>query len=321
MKHSLKAVLLDSATLSVEAADYAPLLNLFSQCQSYSYTDASDVISRLQDAQVAICNKVIIDQTVLDACPELKLILVLATGTNNVDLITAKAKGITVCNCQGYSTDPVTQHTMMLILALAGNLISYNQAIEHGLWQKSQSFCLMTYPMYELAGKTLGIIGYGTIGKSVARAAQALGMNVLIGQVPQRPIRHDSIELSELLPQVDVLSLHCPLTEDTRNLITEKELRLMKSNAFLINTARGGIVNEHDLANVLRSGHLAGAALDSLTVEPPKQGNPLLEPDVPRLLITPHCAWATTEAQLRIIKQTIENTQAFLSGSPIRVVN
>lgn len=320
LKHPIKAVYLDSASLNIDKKNFAPLAALFDDWQVYASTHPSEVITRLQEAQVAICNKSIIDQAVIEACPNLKLILITATGTNNIDLATAKLKGITVCNCQGYGTAAVTQHTMMLILALAGNLIGYNQAVQKGEWQQTDNFCLMHLPITELSGKTLGIIGYGELGKSVARLAEAFGMKILIGQIPNRPAHNNAIPLNELLPQVDVLTLHCPLTEDTYNLLSEKELRAMKTSALLINTARGGIINEQDLANVLKSGHLGGAATDVLTVEPPKNGNPLLSTDIPRLIITPHCAWATHEAQIRVIEQVTENAKMYLDNRPIRIV-
>lgn len=317
---TIKAVYLDGASLQLDKQIFTPLINLFSEWQCYPQTKPSEIIERLQGAQVVICNKSPISREAIEANPELKLILVTATGTNNVDLVAAKEHNITVCNCRGYGTEAVSQHTLMLMLALATRVIDYNKAVAAGEWQQSSNFCLMNYPIMELAGKTLGIIGYGELGQAVAKLAEAFGMKVLIGQIPNRPIRDNTIPLSELLPQVDVLTLHCPLTEDTKNLLAEKELRSMKKDALLINAARGGIINEQDLANVLKSGHLGGAATDTLTVEPPKDGNPLLEPNIPRLIVTPHCAWATKEAQQRIVEQVTENAKAFLAGNPIRTV-
>lgn len=321
LTHPIKAVYLDSVCLNVSHETITHLADLFDEWQSYHSTKPDEIIERAQGAHVIICNKSAITKEVIAACPQLKLILITATRTNNVDLVAAKSNGITVCNCQGYGTDAVSQHTLMLMLALATKVIDYNTAAKNGQWQQSNNFCLMHLPIMELAGKTLGIIGYGELGHAVANLATAFGMKILIGQIPNRPAKNNAIPLDELLPQVDVLTLHCPLTEDTKNLLSKKELYLMKKQALLINAARGGIVNEQDLADVLRSGHLAGAATDVLSVEPPKDGNPLLADDIPRLIITPHCAWATKEAQHRIVSQVIENTRAFLAGQPIRVVN
>lgn len=321
LKHPIKAVYLDRTSLKVSDQMITKLAELFDEWQCYHSTKSDDVIKRVKDAQIIICNKSPITKEVIANCSKLKLILVTATGTNNIDLIAAKAKGITVCNCQGYGTEAVSQHTLMLMLALAGRIMDYNQAVKEGEWQRAKSFCLMHLPIIELAGKTLGIIGYGKLGQAVAKLAKAFGLKILIGQIPNRPVSQHAISMSELLPQVDVLSLHCPLTSDTKNLITKSELYLMKKEALLINTARGGIVNEQDLADVLKNGHLGGAATDVLSTEPPTEGNPLLAPDIPRLIITPHCAWATKEAQHKIIEQIIENTKAFIKGSPIHVVN
>ncbi|MFD1260009.1 2-hydroxyacid dehydrogenase [Entomomonas asaccharolytica] len=316
----VKAVYLDGASLQLDKQIFAPLISLFSEWQSYPQTKPSEIIERIQGAHVVICNKSPLSREVIEASPALKLILVTATGTNNIDLVAAKEHNITVCNCRGYGTEAVSQHALMLILALAARLIDYNKAVAAGEWQNANNFCLMNYPIMELAGKTLGIIGYGELGQAVAKLAEAFGMKILIGQIPNRPQRDNTIALTELLPQVDILTLHCPLTEDTKNLLTEKELRTMKKDALLINTARGGIINEQDLANVLKSGHLGGAATDVLTIEPPKDGNPLLDHAIPRLIITPHCAWATKEAQQRIVEQVTENAKAFLAGKAIRTV-
>lgn len=321
LKHPIKAVYLDRSSLNISDQVITRLAQQFDNWYCYLSTEKNELLSRIQDAQVIICNKTPITHDIIASCPKLKLILVTATGTNNVDLIAAKANGVTVCNCQGYGTQAVSQHTLMLILALANRLVDYNDAVKRGEWQQAKNFCLMHLPIMELAGKTLGIIGYGTLGKAVAKLAKAFGMKILVGQIPNRPIKSNTLPISKLLPKVDVLSLHCPLTSDTENLITKSDLYLMKKEALLINTARGGIVNEQDLAEVLKNGHLGGAATDVLTREPPLTSNPLLASDIPRLIITPHCAWATKEAQLRIVDQLIENTQAFLKGKPIHVVN
>jgi len=270
---------------------------------------------------VAVSNKVPLNAEVFAACPELKLVLVAATGTNPIDLAAARAHGVIVCNCQGYGTPSVAQHTLMLLLALATRLPDYQQDIRTGRWQQAQQFCLLDHPIIELHGKTLGLLGHGELGGAVAKLAEAFGMRVLLGQLPGRPARADRLPLDELLPQVDALTLHCPLNNDTLNMIGARELNLMKPTAFLINTARGGLINEQALADALRAGHLGGAATDVLTQEPPKDGNPLLAADIPRLIITPHSAWGSREARQRIVGQLSENALAFFNGAAIRVVS
>jgi glycerate dehydrogenase len=208
----------------------------------------------------------------------------------------------------------------MLLLALATRLPDYQRDIRAGRWQQATQFCLLDHPIVELEGKTLGLLGHGELGGAVARLAEAFGMRVLLGQLPGRPPRADRLSLEALLPQVDALTLHCPLTADTLDLIGAPELALMKPGAFLINTARGGLVNEQALADALRAGHLGGAATDVLTQEPPRDGNPLLADDIPRLIITPHSAWGSREARQRIVGQLLENAQGFVAGAPCRVV-
>lgn len=315
------AVFLDHASLDLGDLDLSPLHQAFGELLLHPASRPEQVVERLAGAQVAIVNKVPIDAACLAACPELRLILITATGTNNVDLAAARARGIAVCNCQGYGTPSVAQHTLMLLLALATSLPDYQAAIRAGRWQQASQFCLLDFPIVELAGKTLGLLGHGELGSAVARLAEAFGMRVLLGQLPGRPPRPDRLPLSELLPQVDALSLHCPLTEQTRNLIGAEQLRLMKPGAFLINTARGGLVDEQALAEALRSGHLGGAATDVLSQEPPRDGNPLLAGDIPRLIVTPHSAWGSREARQRIVTQVVENAQAFFAGAPRRLVN
>lgn len=320
MSNRSRAVFLDHSSLDRGDLDLSPLTQTFAELQLHDRSTAAQVVERLAGAQVAISNKVPLDADTFAACPELKLVLVAATGTNNVDLAAAREQGVTVCNCQGYGTPSVAQHTLMLLLALATRLPDYQAAVRAGRWQQAQQFCLLDFPIVELEGKTLGLLGYGELGGAVARLAEAFGMRVLLGQLPGRPPRQDRLPLDELLPQVDALTLHCPLNADTLDLIDEYQLSLMKPGAFLINTARGGLVNEQALADALRRGHLGGAATDVLSQEPPKDGNPLLAADIPRLIVTPHSAWGSREARQRIVVQLMENAQAFFSGAPRRVV-
>lgn len=315
------AVFLDHTSLDLGDLDLAPLHRAFDGCVLHERSSAAQVAERLQGARVAISNKVPLGAETFAACPDLELVLIAATGTNNVDLAAARAHGITVCNCQGYGTPSVAQHCLMLLLALATSLPDYQAAIRAGRWQQAQQFCLLDFPIVELEGKTLGLLGHGELGRAVGRLAEAFGMRVLLGQLPGRPARSDRLPLDELLPQVDALSLHCPLNEHTRHLIGARELGLMKPGAFLINTARGGLVDEQALADALRAGHLGGAATDVLSVEPPRDGNPLLAPNIPRLIVTPHSAWGSREARQRIVDQLAENALAYFAGAPRRVVN
>ncbi|HEY0287564.1 MAG TPA: 2-hydroxyacid dehydrogenase [Pseudomonas sp.] len=320
MSDNSKAVFLDHTSLDLGDLDLSPWRETFGDLELHASTTPDQVIERLQGAQVAITNKIMIDAAAFAACPTLKLVLVTATGTNNIDLEAARKHGVVVSNCQGYGTPSVAQHTLMLLLAMATRVLDYQAAIHQGLWQQSKQFCLLDFPIVELEGKTLGLLGHGELGGAVAKLAEAFGMRVLLGQIPGRPARPDRVPLHELLPQIDALTLHCPLNEHTRDMIGAHELSLFKPHAFIVNTARGGLINEQALADALRNGQLGGAATDVLTVEPPVNGNPLLSGDIPRLIITPHSAWGSQEARQRIVTQVNENAQAFYAGAPMRVV-
>lgn len=316
----VRAVFLDYASLDLGDLDPAPLRAVFDELELHPASAPDEVAARLAGAQVALVNKVVLDAAILAACPELKLVLVSATGTNNIDLEAARAQDVRVCNCQGYGTASVAQHTLALLLALATRLPDYQTDVRAGRWQTASQFCLLDHPIVELEGKTLGLLGLGELGSAVKRLAEAFGMRTLVGQLPGRPARPGSLPLAELLPQVDALTMHCPLTEQTRGLIGAAELAAMKPTAFLVNTARGGIVDEQALADCLRRGHLAGAATDVLSVEPPRDGNPLLAGDIPRLIVTPHNAWGSREARQRIIGQLAANAEGHFAGTPQRVV-
>ncbi len=314
-------VFLDKETVDLGDIDFSALDNSLKELRHYPATRPEQVVERIASAQVVISNKVVLNEQVLAQAPQLKLICVAATGTNNVDLGAAARHGITVCNCQNYSTPSVVQQVFALLLALFTRLPDYRQAVKEGRWQTASQFCLLDYPIRELAGKTLGIVGYGELGKAVARIAEAFGMQVLIAQRPGTVEPQEGrIPLHALLPQVDALTLHCPLTPETRGLIGEWELALMRRDAVLINAARGGIVDEAALAKALRLGALGGAGVDVLTEEPPVHGNPLLEPDIPNLIVTPHNAWASRESRQRMVQQLAENIQAFFNGHLMRVV-
>ncbi|MBK8182236.1 MAG: 2-hydroxyacid dehydrogenase [Candidatus Competibacteraceae bacterium] len=314
-------VFLDRDSLDCGDLDFSGLDHLLPNLAYYPATAPDQVAARIAEAEVVISNKVMLDAAALQQAPRLRLICIAATGVNNVDLETAAQAGITVCNCRGYGTASVVQHVFALLLALCTRLPEYRQAVRRGRWQQAHQFCLLDYPIRELAGKTLGIVGYGELGRGVARVAEAFGMQVLLAQRPGAvEPEEDRIPLPILLPQLDILSLHCPLTPETRGLIGAWELALMRRDAILINTARGGLVDEAMLAAALRQGALGGAGVDVLSLEPPVAGNPLLAPDVPNLIVTPHSAWGSRESRQRLVGQLAENIQGFFDGEPPRLV-
>ena len=317
----MKAVFLDYESLDKNDLDFSALHAQFDELTLYPVTSDLEVEARIKNADVIISNKVHINAQHIRSNPQLKLILISATGTNNIDLVQAREHGIVVCNCQGYGTSAVAQHTLMLMLNLATSFRQYDNAVQQGEWNKANQFCLLDFPIIELAGKTLGIVGYGELGKAVAHLAQAFGMKIMIGALPNRPMADERVAFAELLPQVDFLSLHCPLTDETGDLLDSAAFAKMKPSAFVINCARGGIVNEQALANALKSGQIAGAATDVLTVEPPKDGNVLLDSSIPNLIISPHSAWGSVDARQRIVQQMVENVEAFKAGMAIRQVN
>jgi glycerate dehydrogenase len=311
----MKAVFLDT-----EGLDDLSINTLKQECSSlqlFRTTAPEEVAERVAGADLIILNKVKISREHLVAAPSVRLISVVATGTDVIDLHGASELGVTVCNCQAYGTDSVVQHVFSIMLALHTNLLSYHAAVQAGRWQTASQFCFLDYPILELKGKTLGIVGYGTLGRGIARIAEAFGMKIVVARRPGNP-PDDRLPLAEMLAEVDVLTLHCPLTDQTRNLINAKTFALMKPTSFVINCARGGIVDEVALVEALQKKKIAGAAVDVLSVEPPKESNPLLEAKLPNLVITPHIAWASKEARQRIIDQTVENIRAFKSGAPIR---
>ena len=310
----MKAVFLDTRSMG-DNMDFSSLETAVDSLTYHDQTNPGDVAARLAEADIAIVNKVVLNADILSQCPRLKLIAVTATGTNNIDLTAARERGIRVCNATRYGRSALVQHNFSLLLALAGNLLPYLRDVRDGKWQQASQFCLMDHPIMELEGKTLGIIGYGDLGQGMARMAEAFGMEVLIARRGNQPVE-GRVLLSDMLPRVDVLSIHCLLSEETRNLITLDELRQMKPGAFLLNTARGGIVNEADLVTALREGMIAGAGVDVLSEDPPRQGNPLLAADLPNLLVTPHCAWASREARQRILEITANSIACFRQGKP-----
>lgn len=314
-------VFLDRDSLDRGDLDFDRLDRVLPGLRYYPATTPAEVAARIASAAIVISNKAPLDAATLRQAPQLKLINVAATGVNNVDLDAALAQGVTVCHCRGYATPAVVQHVFALLLALSTRWPDHQRAVREGRWQRASQFCLLDFPIRELAGKTLGIVGYGELGQGVAQVAEAFGMRVLIAQRPGTvEVLEDRTPLPALLPQADVLSLHCPLTPATRNLIGAWELALMRRDAILINTARGGLVDEALLADALRRGALGGAGVDVLSLEPPTAGNPLLAPDIPNLIVTPHCAWGSREARQRLVEQLAENVESWLAGAPARVV-
>jgi glycerate dehydrogenase len=315
----MRGIFLDIDTVDREDLDLGGLRASLPEW-TFLATGTGDVRELTMQADVLVSNKVMLDADTINAAENLELICIAATGTNNVDLAAAAAKGITVCNVRSYATPSAVEHVFSLILCLMRSLPQYLQTVNHGRWQESNTFCMLDYPIRELAGQTLGIIGFGEIGRAVAAVGHAFGMTVLIAERRDAQVRPGRTPLHEVLSQADIISLHCPLTDETRNLIGRAELLRMKRDAILINIARGGIVNENDLSNALLSGEIGGAAFDVLTVEPPRAGNPLLSLSHPNLIVTPHVAWASRISRQRLVNEVAANIQAFLSGKPRNVV-
>lgn len=280
----------------------------------------AEVEPRLADATIAIVNKVQIDAGMISRLPKLKMVAVAATGTNNIDLEACRARGIVVSNIRGYAVHTVPEHAIALMLALSRNLIGYRESVQAGRWQQSDQFCFFDHPIRDLHGATLAIIGSGSLGDGVARLAEAFGMKML--KVERKGVavcRPGYVAFAEALASADIVSLHCPLTADTQGLIGAVELQSMKRSALLINTSRGGLVDEAALVQALKEGWIAGAGFDVLTKEPPKDGNPLLSPELlalPNFLLTPHVAWASRPAMQALVDQLIDNIEAFVRGEP-----
>ena len=314
----MRVVFLDADTVGADA-DLGPLHRAVAKLEVFGRTEADQINARLAGCDAVIVNKVELGEVHFAANPQLKLVAVIATGVNNIDLEAARRRGVKVVNVTHYGRDSVGQHCFTLILALATRLLDYVADVRAGQWSRSPMFCLMDHPIMELAGKTLGVVGYGDLGEQVARLGRAFGMHVLVaarpGQRAGEVDGHPRLPLSELLPKVDVLSLHCLLSDETRAMINAETLALMPSHAFLINTSRGGLIDEPALADALRQGRIAGAAVDVLSSEPPSPDNPLLAADIPNLIVTPHCAWASREARQRTVDYTADNLLRYQAGA------
>ncbi len=279
-----------------------------------------EVEARLAGATIAIVNKVQLDAAMIARLPALKMVAVAATGTNNVDLEACRSRGIVVSNIRGYAVHTVPEHALALMLALSRNLVAYRESVQAGRWQRSEQFCFFDHPIRDLNGATLTIVGSGSLGAGVAQLAAAFGMHIVRAERKQAvTCREGYVPFAEALAVADVVSLHCPLLPETQGLIGVGELRAMKSSALLINTSRGGLVDEAALVRALKEGWIAGAGFDVLSKEPPRDGNPLLDPELlslPNFLLTPHVAWASRPAMQSLADQLSENIEAFARGAP-----
>lgn len=317
----MKIVVLDGYTLNPGDHSWQEVES-FGDVTVHDFTEESDIVSRSSGAEIILTNKTPLTAATLEQLPDLKYIGVLATGFNVVDVEAARARGIPVTNIPTYGTDSVAQFVMALLLELCHHVAHHSEAVKGGAWERAGQFCFWDFPLIELAGRSMGIIGFGRIGRRVGEIADAFGMKVLAADVyrenpPAYPF--EWAEIPEVFEKADVVSLHCPQTADNVEMVNRNLLERMKPTAFLINTSRGGLIQEADLAAALEAGTLAGAACDVVSSEPIRRDNPLL--DAPNMILTPHIAWATLSARQRLMKTAAENIGAFLKGSPVNVVN
>lgn len=312
-------ILIHTAGITNGDVDFSPFLSL-GNVEFLGEVPREQFLSKLSDKNAVVVNKAIVDREFLESAPKLKYVGVFATGYNYIDLAECTKRGITVCNVPDYSTHSVSQHTFAMLLSFYGKIGKYVQSVKDGDWVKSKSFCYFPWPTRELYSKTLGIYGYGSIGKAVAKIAEAFRMNVIIyTRTPPLNCPYKVVTKEEIFKESDVLSLHCPLTKQTEGIVNAETLALMKKDAVLINTARGGLVDEQALADALNGGRLAGACLDTVAVEPMLADNPLLT--AKNCLITPHIAWVAEETRERLIRLAYENLKKFIEGTPINKVN
>ena len=288
---------------------------------SYGTTEAHETLERIRGADIVITNKVVISAQAFAENPQLKLVAVTATGVNNVDVEAAKQNGTAVCNIRAYGNESVAEHAFMMMITLMRNLPAYQRDVAAGLWENSPFFCHLGAPMRDLNGKTLAIFGRGNIGKTLATYAQAFKMNVVFAEHKNaQSVRDGYVSFDEAIRSSDVVSLNCPLTPQTANMIGEAELQQMKPGAILINCGRGGLVDEAALVAALKYGQIGGAGFDVLTQEPPRDGNPLLKARLPNLIVTPHIAWASQEAANRLFDILLDNINRFVAGNPQNLV-
>lgn len=315
----MKIVITDGYALNPGDMSWDPIRQI-GDLKVYDRTSRAEIIERCKEAEIILSNKTEFSEESIGKLNNVRLISVLATGYNVIDISAAKNRGIVVCNVPAYGTESVAQHTFALILELANKISLHSASVAHGDWQQSPDYSYSIKPLIELAGKTLGIVGLGNIGLQTAKLANAFGMKVIYNS---RNDKHTTLaafkSMEDVFSESDFISLHCPLTETNKEFVNKHFLQLMKPTAYLVNTARGQLINEQDLADALNNNDIAGAALDVLSKEPPDSSNPLLT--AKNCVITPHNAWSTSEARQRIIDITVENIKAFLSGHPINVVN
>lgn len=316
----MKIVILDSLTVSSNAEDFKDIFAL-GDVTSYRFSNDDEVAERIADAEAVFCTKTIISDEVFEKCPNLRFIGLFATGYNNIDVESASRHNVTVCNVPAYSTDSVAQHTFALILHYFNNVAALDSSVRNGDWIRSEIFTYFDIPIYELSGMTLGIIGFGSIGRKVAQIALAFGMKVIASTrtVPENYPEVSFVSLDELLENSDVVSIHCPLTEQTKELICMETLLKMKKTALLINTSRGGIINENDLTFALNNDIIAAAGVDVISREPMLEDNPLRT--AKNCFITPHVAWSPKTTRLRLLKSATENFLSWKNNSPKNVVN
>jgi glycerate dehydrogenase len=309
----LKTVFLDYDTVSGGDLDTTGLREAADDLTLYE-TDASKTAERIRDADVVLLNALSLTRESMLGAPKLKLVALAATGTDNVDLAAARERGIAVCNVRAYCTASVVQHVWGLILCLTQHVLDYSRLARDGSWGRNEAGTALSHPIRELHGRVFGVIGWGELGRGAARVAESFGMRVIIANRPGGPPELGRMELPQLLAQADIVSLHCPLNSATRGLIGAPQLALMKPDALLINTARGALVDSDALAAALKSGRLGGAGIDVLPQEPPIKGDPLLDPDIPNIFVTPHIAWSAREARQRCIDEMTANIRDFCSG-------
>lgn len=317
---AMNIVFLDRGTLAPLTVLKAP--GFPHRLQQHEHTRADQVASRLAEADIAIVNKVRLDAQAIERAPQLRMIAVAATGTDNIDLAACARRGVVVSNIRGYALHTVPEHTFALVFALRRSICAYRDAVRAGRWQRAQQFCFFDHPIRDLAGSTLGVIGDGVLGQAVAAMGRALGMNVLFsaykGHADMGPLY---TPFEQVLERSDVITLHCPLTPETRNMIGSPEFRRMARKPLLINTARGGLIDEQAVGPALEAGHIAGAAFDVVSVEPPPAEHPFMRLlERPDFLLTPHVAWASDEAVQALADQLIENIEAFANGAPVNQV-
>jgi glycerate dehydrogenase len=310
----MKAVLLDWATMGPDL-DISELQALLPELEIYDDTDDDQMAERIAGAEIVLGNKVLLSESLFDSAPGMRLIGLTATGTDNVDLVAAKERGIAVCNIRAYCTQSVAEHVFGCLLGLAHSLEQYAADVRKGAWQQADNFCMLNYPIRELSAMTLGIVGYGELGKGVADIARAFNMDVIVAARPgTTEVPEGRVSMDELPRRADAISLHCPLNDLTRNLFGANEFAAMNKTALFINTARGGLVDSQALVDALQEGEIAGAAVDVLPQEPPINGDPILDFAGDNLMVTPHIAWGTLTARQAAIDELTANIAAFLDG-------